>query len=207
MGGRAGGGASGGMGSGSRGGGMSTRDVLARYPDLATKVKDAAVRADLVQAIQEMQKEYGVMPNSIQFINRKNNQAGSQSEFGMTTINLKYLGDHAASQKLYAGGFHPAGTERNPAKATVVHEMAHKIQDKSKNWSPKSAFNQELDKAYSNFISGWKQGKKNNPAAHSVGGYATFNKSEYFAEAVSAYNAGLKNQYTTAAWKIAKKYK
>ena len=206
MGGRAGGGA--GMGSGSRsGGGMTRSDVIAKYPELMTKVKDAAVRDDLIQGIQDMEKEFGVTPDKLKFVNRKGDMAGSQSEDGTTTINLKNLGDHAASQKLYAGGFHPAGTERNPAKATVVHEMAHKIQDKSKNWSPKSAFNQELDKAYSNFISGWKQGKKNNPAAHSVGGYATFNKSEYFAEAVSAYNAGLKNQYTTAAWKIAKKYK
>ena len=204
MGARAGGSGTGGMGSGSRGGGMSTRDVLARYPDLATKVKDAAVRADLVQAIQEMQKEYGVMPNSIQFINRKNNQAGSQSEFGMTTINLKYLGDHAASQKIYAGTFHPQGTERNPAKATMVHELAHKIEFTHGRYGSKMS--KELDTAYKSFVSGWRQGKKSNPAAHSLGGQATYDKSEYFAEALSGYHAGLKNKYTTAAYKIAKKY-
>lgn len=183
---------------------MSTRDVLARYPDLATKVKDAAVRADLVEAIQEMERDFGVVPNSIQLINRKNNQAGSQSEFGMTTINLKYLGDHAESQKIYAGTFHPQGTEKKPAKATMVHELAHKIEFTHGRYG--SAMSKELDAAYKSFVSGWRQGKKNNPAAHSLGGQATYDKSEYFAEALSGYKAGLKNQYTTTAYKIAKKY-
>ena len=197
---------SGGGGAG-MGGGMSTRDVLAKYPQLMTKVKDAAVRQELIEGIQEMEKEFGVTPKDLKFINRKGNIAGSQSDDGTTTINLKNLGDHAESVKVYGGGYHPQGTERNPAKATMVHEMAHAIENKSKNWSPKSAFNQDLDKAYKSFISGWSQGKKNNPAAHSLGGYSTTSKHEYFAEAISGYKAGLKNQYTTAAWKLAKKYK
>lgn len=202
MGGRAGGGA--GMGSMSRGGGMTRSDIIAKFPELMTKVKDSAVRDDLVQAIQEMQKEYGVTPDTLKFVNRKNNEAGSQSGDGTTTINLKYLGDHAASQKIYAGTFHPQGSERNPAKATLVHELAHKIEFANGRYGSKMS--KELDAAYKSFISGWRQGTKNNPAAHSVGGYATYNKSEYFAEALSGYHAGLKNKYTMAAYKIAKKY-
>jgi hypothetical protein len=199
---------SGGSGSGFGGGsGMTRSDVIAKYPQLMTKVKDAAVRDELIQGIQEMENEFGVTPKDLKFINRKGNIAGSQSDDGTTTINLKNLGDHAESVKVYGGGYHPQGTERNPAKATMVHEMAHAIENKSKNWSPKSKFNQELDKAYKSFISGWSQGKKNNPAAHSLGGYSTTSKHEYFAEAISGYKAGLKNQYTTAAWKLAKKYK
>ena len=203
---KASGGTRGGGGGGNRsaGGGMSAKDILSKYPDIAAKVKDAAVRDDLVEAIQEMQKEYGVMPNSIQFINRKNNQAGSQSEFGMTTINLKYLGDKSASQKMYTGTFHPQGTEKKPAKSTMVHELAHKIEFVHGRYGSKMS--KDLDAAYKSFMSGWRQGKKSNPAAHSLGGQATYNKSEYFAEALSGYHAGLKNQYTKAAYKIAKKY-
>ena len=204
MGGRAGGGGAG-LGSRSGGGGMTRSDVIAKYPELMSKVKDAAVRDELIQGIQDMEKEFGITPDSIKFYNRKNNEAGYQND-KETGINLKYLGDSAESKKLYDTGYHPSGTEKNPARATMVHELAHKIQDSSKNWSPKSAFNQELDKAYKSFVSGWRQGKKNNPAAHSLGLYSTSNKSEYFAEALSGYNSGLKNQYTTAAYKIAKKY-
>ena len=200
MGGRAGGGA------GFGGGVMSSRDIIAKYPELMTKVKDAATRQELIDGIQEMQKEFGVSPDKIKFYNRKDNTAGYQND-SETGINLKYLGDSKQAKVDYATGYHPAGTEKNPAKATMIHELAHKIEDKSKNWSPKSKFNQELDKAYKGFVSGWRQGKKNNPAAHSLGLYSTTDKHEYFAEALSAYKSGLKNQYTTAAWKIAKKYK
>ena len=196
---------SGGGGAG-MGGGMSTRDVLAKYPELMTKVKDAAVRQELIEGIQEMKKEFGVTPDKIKFYNRKDNTAGYQND-SETGINLKYLGDSKQSKVDYATGYHPQGTEKNPAKATMIHELAHKIEDKSKNWSPKSKFNQELDKAYKGFVSGWRQGKKNNPAAHSLGLYSTTDKHEYFAEALSAYKSGLKNQYTKAAWNIAKKYK
>jgi len=173
-------------------------------PTLQPRSKMLRFELTLCKQSKKMQKEYGVMPNSIQFINRKNNQAGSQSEFGMTTINLKYLGDHAASQKIFAGTFHPQGTERNPAKATMVHELAHKIEFTHGRYGSKMS--KELDTAYKSFVSGWRQGKKSNPAAHSLGGQATYDKSEYFAEALSGYHAGLKNKYTTAAYKIAKKY-
>lgn len=196
----------GGTGVRGGGGGMSSSDVLARYPELTTKVKDETVRQELVQAIQDMEKEFGVTPDKIKFYSRSNNEAGYDNE-NETGINLKYLGDHAQSVVEYSTGYHPAGTERNPARATMVHELAHKIERTGKNWSPVSAFNKELDTAYKSFLSGWRQGKKNNPTAHSLGLYSTSDKHEYFAEALSAYNSGLRNQYTTAAYKIAKKYK
>lgn len=200
MGGRAGG-ANGGMGSGSRGGGMTRSDVIAKYPELMTKVKDAAVRDELIEGIQYMEKEFGVTPNSIKFVNRTNNQAGYQTFLAETGINLKYLGDSAQSKKIYAGGYHPVGTEKNPAKATMVHELAHKLA-----WKSGGAFHKELDAQYKSFISGYSQGKAKNPTAHSLGRYSTTDKHEFFSEALSAYNSGLKNQYTTAAYKLAKKY-
>lgn len=203
MGGRAGGGGAG-LGSRSGGGGMTRSDVIAKYPELMTKVKDAAVRDEIVEAIQEMERDFGVTPDSLTFYNRKDNVAGRQSEDGGTKLNLKYLGDSAQSKQIYATGHHPQGTEKNPAKATMIHELAHKIDFKHGSYGSKMS--KDLDAAYSTFMKGWGQGKKNNPTAHSLGGYSTWDKHEYFAEALSAYKSGLKNQYTTAAYKIAKKY-
>jgi len=207
MGGRAGGGASGGMGKGSRGG------LSGRARELANKylgdVSDPTLKKELADGMAAFEKEFGIPV------------FGNGEGRGGLTVKVSDLGETtAASVNGYGlleinSRFTTGQMPMNHVKHSIIHELTHGL-DKTNafnltngDWSSKEGkfvvkkenkgFDKKLTAAY-------KQFKKNYGTTQTkqIGAYALKNKNEFFAEAVASHMTGVKNNYTTFAYNLAK---
>ena len=192
MGGRAGGGASGGMGS-------ASRSRFAKIPGLQA-IQDAKLRNEIISALDDYEKEFGVRLENISLAKLKGNVGGEtyykdkillNSKVFTTSDNVK-----AVMKSAYDTGL--LNKTNSPLKHIMVHELAHATWTPGYKTSNKST-QKEVLSAYRKFLK--------DSSAKGWGAYSKSHYTEFFAEAVAKHMYGAKDAHTQAVANIIKKYK
>lgn len=192
MGGRAGGGAAGGMGN-------ASRSRFAKIPGLQA-IQDAKLRNEIISALEDYEKEFGVRLENISLSKLKGNVGGEtyykdkillNSKVFTTSDNVK-----AVMKSAYDTGL--LTKTNSPLRHIMVHELAHATWTPGYKTSNKAA-QKEILGAYRKFLK--------DSRAKGWGSYSKSHYTEFFAEAVAKHMYGAKDAHTQAVADIIKKYK
>ena len=197
MGGRAGGGANGGMGS-------ASRSRFASIPGIQA-IKDPQVRNELIQTLEDYDKEFGVKQTNIVLDSLRDAHGETWFEEGKSTkiiLNSKTFQGSAKDikdriQKEMDSGWLTKSSK--PIRATLAHELGHAT------WSSDLWSDQAMG-ARSDFYKAYRKFKKDTSAT-GWGRYSKSSYEEWVAEGVAKHLYGTKDQHTQAIVSIIKKHK
>lgn len=192
MGGRAGGGAAGGMGN-------ASRSRFAKIPGLQA-IQDAKLRNEIISALEDYEKEFGVRLENISLSKLKGNVGGETYYKDKIILNSKVF-TTSDNVKAVMKGAYDTGllTKTNsPLRHIMVHELAHATWTPGYKTSNKAA-QKEILGAYRKFLK--------DSSAKGWGSYSKSHYTEFFAEAVAKHMYGAKDAHTQAVADIIKKYK
>ena len=192
MGGRAGGGANGGMGS-------ASRSRFAKIPGLQA-IKDAKLRNEVISALDDYEKEFGVRLENIQLGKLKDNEGGVTFYKDKIVLNSKVFttSDNvkAVMKSAYDTGL--LTKTNSPLKHIMAHELAHAT------WTP--GYKSSNKQAQKEILGAYRKFLKDS-SAKGWGAYSKSHYTEFFAEAVTKHMYGTKDQHTQTIAGIIKKYK
>lgn len=192
---------SGGSGTGF-GVGVSGRD-FSKIPGLQA-VKDPQVRKELIQALVDYDKEFGVKQTNITLQNLKGAYGEATSRGGKSysiqldskTFNGTAKEISAKMQKEMDSGW--LSKTNAPLKMTLAHELGHAT------WS-KHHWSQAAQGAKKEVLSAFRKFKKDTSAT-GWGAYSKSSYGEWFAEGVAKHMYGTKDKHTQTIANIIKKW-
>lgn len=184
---------------GTRGAAGGGKSRFANIPGLQA-IQDTKLRNEIISALDDYEKEFGVRLENISLAKLKDNVGGEtyykdkillNSKVFTTSDNVK-----AVMKSAYDTGL--LNKTNSPLKHIMVHELAHATWTPGYKTSNKSA-QKEVLSAYRKFLK--------DSSAKGWGAYSKSKYTEFFAEAVAKHMYGTKDKHTQAVADIIKKYK
>lgn len=191
---------------GTRGAAGGGNSKFANIPGLQG-IKDASVRNELIRALEDYDKEFGVRQSNIVLDKLEDFVAGEARTSGGKTVEIAL--DRATfgkSSKEISKMFSDAeksgllSSTKNPIRHILAHELGHAT------WQPAHFTKGEgyKTKQIKNKVVGAYRKFLNDKSATGWGSYAKSSYGEFFAEAVAKHMYGTKDKHTAAVVKIIK---